>query len=229
MSENSKDDFITLKNKLKRVKDINLVFRICNILGEECEKIYNRSNRILRAIGLSNSFLVFLVTTSSVLTDIYYKDLVEEKESIRIFNTVYSVLLYSSSVVSAAKWYKGDSYKNSLKETSDKLKSMRINLETVAKRRKRNTSIEEYQEYTEGIFKEYSDIIDNLPDIGVKILKNILKDLDEIVNGNHDFKKDDDYIVIVDLTNTIDPDVSQSYNTEKMKFELDRFNDILLE
>jgi hypothetical protein len=220
------EDFVILKNKLKNIKDINIVFKICKLLAEECEIIYNRTNKILRYVGLSNSLLVFLVTTGSVLTDVYKES--EEKEKLKTFHVIYVVLLYLSSIVSAAKWYRGDSYKNSVKEISDKLESLRRNMEINSSKRKRNTTLEEYQEYIHGLIEEYYSVVDKLPDIGgarlSRIIDNCTKEgpeKDEYNEGNN--------IVIVDLGYNVDPKVSMLYNKEELKFELDRFNEIVLE
>lgn len=224
--EKKTEDFIVLKNRLKQIKDINIIFKICKELSQECEIIYNNSNRLLRYIGLSNSFLVFLVTTSTVLTDIY-KDTPEEREKLKTFHVIYAVLLYFSSAVSAAKWYRGDSYKNSIKEVSDKLASIRRNIEITSQKRRRNTTLEEYQEYLYILVQEYHSVVEKLPDIGGQRLDKIIKRALSDSEKNEDCAEDN--VIIIDLSHNVDPAVSMLYNKEELKFELDRFNETGLE
>lgn len=220
--EKNTGGFVVLKNRLKQIKDVNVIFKISKELSEECEIIYNNSSRLLRYIGLSNSFLVFLVTTSTILTDIY-KDTTEERENLKTFHVIYAVLLYLSSVISAAKWYRGESYKNSVKEASDKLTSIYKNMETTSKKRKRNMSLEEYQEYLYTLVQEYHDAVEKMPDIGTQRLERIFRKVFEDSEKNEEDSQDN--IVIVDLSHNVDPAVSMLYNKEELKFELDRFND----
>lgn len=183
----------------------------------ECDILSSR-NKMLNILNIA---IVSLSATGSIITNDLFSN---EKQFLQIFNIIYAIMLYMTSVMSSLQHFLN------YEKEAEKHRTVSVKYTTLYNNIKRMLSLDSEQRqsvdnYFTWVNKEYDSIFLSAPDISSSTVLNFETkfntDLSLIITDtNNDTNSE---IVVIDDNPEENNISSNNYNTEKLKYELDRF------
>ncbi len=178
---------------------------------KECKRL-TRNNKILNITSIA---LVSFTATGSIVSDNFREAFLDaNRMAFRILNIVYIILLYFSAFLNSLSQY------FNYEKEAEKHRTSGIRYTALYNNIKRNLAVDLEspridQEYFLWSTKEYDSIFSSSPDISSKIIKDFEKN----------FVKEifEDKIYIMKNDGIVDESFIQAMNSEKFKYELERF------